>query len=100
MAVKMTAIMWFCVSLFASLFKSKFRLETDRIHPTRVHRPYHRPWRGAPASRAEMLRSILQCGEDAPLPDEDAPVSRPIQNTGRIISHAILGGLHLHYVRI
>ena len=32
--------------------------------------------------------------------DKDAPVSRPIQRTGIISSHAILGGLHHHYVRV
>ncbi len=32
--------------------------------------------------------------------DKDAPVSRPIQRTGAISSHAILGGLHHPYVRI
>jgi len=32
--------------------------------------------------------------------DKDAPVSRPVQRTGAINSHAILGGLHHHYVRI
>src|SRR5271169_1421870 len=32
--------------------------------------------------------------------DKDAPVSRPIQRTGTIRSHAILGGLHHHYVRV
>ena len=31
---------------------------------------------------------------------KDAPVSRPVQRTGAISSHAILGGLHHHYVRI
>src|ERR1700738_4449628 len=31
---------------------------------------------------------------------KDAPVSRPIQRSGAIISHAILGGLHHQYVRI
>jgi transposase InsO family protein len=31
---------------------------------------------------------------------KDAPVSRPVQRTGAIISHAILGGLHHQYVRI
>jgi len=31
--------------------------------------------------------------------DEDAPVSRPVQQIGSIKSHAILGGLHHHYVR-
>src|SRR5450830_77555 len=30
--------------------------------------------------------------------DKDAPVSRPVQWTGIINSHAILGGLHHHYV--
>jgi transposase InsO family protein len=32
--------------------------------------------------------------------DKDAPVSRPVQRTGSISSHAILGGLHHHYVRL
>jgi hypothetical protein len=32
--------------------------------------------------------------------DKDAPVSRPVQRTGIIRSHAILGGLHRHYVRV
>jgi transposase InsO family protein len=31
---------------------------------------------------------------------KDTPVSRPVQRTGAIISHAILGGLHHQYVRI
>ncbi len=31
--------------------------------------------------------------------DKDAPVARPIQRTGSIKSHAILGGLHHHYAR-
>jgi transposase InsO family protein len=32
--------------------------------------------------------------------DKDAPVSRPVQRTGIISSHAILGGLHHHYARL
>src|SRR6476661_713308 len=32
--------------------------------------------------------------------DKDAPVSRPVQRAGTISSHALLGGLHHHYVRI
>jgi hypothetical protein len=32
--------------------------------------------------------------------DKDAPISRPIQRIGAIMSHAILGGLHHHYLRI
>ena len=31
---------------------------------------------------------------------KDAPVSRPVQRTGRIVSHALVGGLHHQYVRI
>jgi transposase InsO family protein len=31
---------------------------------------------------------------------KDAPVSRPIQRTGIVRSHAILGGLHHHYVGV
>ena len=32
--------------------------------------------------------------------DKDAPVSRSIQRIGSLNSHAILGGLHHHYVRV
>jgi transposase InsO family protein len=32
--------------------------------------------------------------------DKDAPVSRPVQRTGSIKSHPILGGLHHYYVRV
>jgi transposase InsO family protein len=31
---------------------------------------------------------------------QDAPVSRPVQQIGRIVSHALVGGLHHQYVRI
>jgi transposase InsO family protein len=32
--------------------------------------------------------------------NRDAPISRPIHQTGIIRSHPILGGLHHHYVRV
>src|SRR5438477_178897 len=32
--------------------------------------------------------------------DKDTPFSRPVQRAGSIHSHAILGGLHHHYVRV
>src|SRR5262245_17681812 len=32
--------------------------------------------------------------------DKDAPASRPVQRTGHIVSHAMVGGLHHQYVRI
>jgi hypothetical protein len=51
----MIALLCFFLTLFASPFKSKSRLEA---------------------------------------------ISRPIQRTGSIISHALLGGLHHQYVRV
>jgi transposase InsO family protein len=32
--------------------------------------------------------------------NKDAPISRPVQRSGFISSHAILGGLHHHYARV
>jgi hypothetical protein len=32
--------------------------------------------------------------------DKDAPISRPVQRSGNIISHAFLDELHHHYVRV
>src|SRR6266566_6981815 len=32
--------------------------------------------------------------------DKDTPISRPVQRTGSIISHTLLGGLHHRYVRV
>src|SRR3982075_4597282 len=32
--------------------------------------------------------------------DKDAPLSRPVQRTGSIKSHALLGGVHHHYIRV
>jgi hypothetical protein len=32
--------------------------------------------------------------------DKDAPICRPVERSGVISSHTILGGLHHHYVRI
>jgi hypothetical protein len=32
--------------------------------------------------------------------DRDAPLLRPVQRIGSIMSHALLGGLHHHYVRV
>src|SRR2546425_6799285 len=32
--------------------------------------------------------------------DKDAPLSRPVQRTGSIMSYALLGGLHHHYLRV
>ena len=32
--------------------------------------------------------------------DKDAPISRPVQWDGSIMSHALIGGLHHHYIRV
>jgi len=32
--------------------------------------------------------------------NKDAPVSRPVQRSGVLSSHALLGGLHHHYARV
>jgi hypothetical protein len=32
--------------------------------------------------------------------NKDAPVSRPVERSGVISSHALLGGLHLRYARV
>jgi Integrase core domain len=32
--------------------------------------------------------------------DKDAPISRAVQRDGSIMSHALLGGLHHHYIRV
>src|SRR5258705_8627085 len=32
--------------------------------------------------------------------DKDAPISRPVQRDGSIMSHALIGGLHHHYIRV
>ena len=74
---------------------------TDWVDPARVRRPFHRLGRGAPApnslktyagyyNKIRTHRSL----------DKDAPAFRPVQRVGNIASHAILGGLHHHYVRI
>ena len=50
------------------------------------------PLWGAPRIHGELLkhRSL----------NKDAPLSRPVQPIGRIVSHALVGGLHHRYVRI
>jgi transposase InsO family protein len=32
--------------------------------------------------------------------NDDAPLTRPVQRSGHIVSHAMVGGLHHQYVRI
>jgi hypothetical protein len=53
------------------------------------------------------LRRVLKCYADYynnfrthRSLNKDAPVSRPVQQTGVVTSHAILGGLHHRYARV
>jgi len=56
----------------------------DEAHVRRILRAYARYY-----NNIRTHRSL----------DKDAPVSRPVQRIGSIKSHAILGGLHHHYIR-
>ena len=72
----------------------------DRINSTRVRGPFHCLRRGA---STHILRTYAHYYNDIRTHrslDKDAPVSRPVQRIGSVNSHAILGGLHHHYVRI
>ena len=56
----------------------------DEAHVRRILRAYARYY-----NNIRTHRSL----------DKDAPVSRPVQRIGSTKSHAIVGGLHHHYVR-
>jgi hypothetical protein len=51
------------------------------------------PAQATPATMMAAIRNVVGV-------DKDAPFSRPVQRAGSIHSHAILGGLHHHYVRV
>ena len=46
------------------------------------------------------LRRVLNKTRTHRSLDKDAPISRPVQRAGSIMSHPLLGGLHHHYVRV
>ncbi len=68
------------------------------------------PLWGAPRIHGELLKLGFEVAQSSVAKyngvrthrslNEDAPVSRQIQRTGSIKSHALLGGLHQHYVRV
>src|SRR5262245_14711854 len=72
----------------------------DRINPARV--------RGHIVVLGEMhLRRVLKsCARyynetrTHRSLDKDAPISRPVQRDGSIMSHALLGGLPHHYIQV
>ena len=60
-------------------------------------------WYWANATCAEFLRSYALYYNEVRTHrslQKDAPVSRPIQPIGRIVSHPLVGGLHHQHVRI
>jgi hypothetical protein len=72
----------------------------DRIDPARVCGPFVAL---GEAHLCRILRAHARYYNDIRTLrslDKDAPISRPVQRTGIISSHAILGGLHHHYVRV
>ena len=52
------------------------------------------------APSPKIVRSLLQHGETHRSLNKDAPVSRPVQRIGHVVSHAFVGGPHNQYVRI
>jgi hypothetical protein len=49
--------------------------------------------------RADAVQQILEATRSPHRSlNKDAPVSRRVQQSGRIVSHALLGGLHDQYV--
>jgi hypothetical protein len=72
----------------------------DRINPARVHE--HIVVLGETHLR-RVLKSYARYYNEVRTHrslDKDAPISRPLQRVGSIISRALLGGLHHHYVRV
>jgi hypothetical protein len=49
---------------------------------------------------AHLRRIPRSYHQNASAIDKDAPVTRPVQRTGRIKSISILGGLHHHNARV
>jgi len=88
------------------------------IHPASSGKPHHQPCRPFHERKLgdqtkddidKEPREERSCGRSQTLLyndirthrslDKDAPVCRPVQRTGIMKSHAILGELHHHYVR-
>jgi len=75
----------------------------DERHPMKAHS--RKSWWSATIRRLEncLLKNYAAYYNGVrthPSLQKDAPVSRPVQRSGAINSHAILGGLHHQYIRI
>ena len=53
-----------------------------------------------PAEAVDHLGRPVTCGLAPVGGNKAAPLTRPVQRIGRIVSHALVGGLHHRYVRI
>ena len=66
------------------------------------------PLWGAPRIHGELLKLGFEVAQSSVAKymvkrcalDKDAPIHRAIQHVGRIVSAAVVGGLHHHYCRI
>src|SRR5262249_7707531 len=108
------ALLSFLLTLLASSFNSKTRLEAEnavlrrqliisrrkvrgRVHFTNGDRLFLvQLYRWFPS----VLKTITNDLRTHRSFDKDAPFSRPVQRTGRIRSHALVGGLHRCYMRV
>jgi hypothetical protein len=75
----------FCERAVAKFRRATRLVVLGETHMRRVLKSYARYY-----NKARTHRSL----------DKDAPIPRPIQRTGSIMSHALLGGLHHHYARV
>jgi hypothetical protein len=75
-------------------------LLVDRIDPPRMPQPHCRLGRGALRRVLRTYAGYYNKIRTHRSLDKDAPISRPVQPTGSIKSHPILGGLHHYYGRV
>ena len=72
----------------------------DRIDPARVFGPHHCLGRSTSAPDSENYADYYNGARTHRSLNKDAPVSRPVQRSGVISSHALLGVLHHRYARV
>jgi hypothetical protein len=99
----MFALLCFVLAVLVAPFKSKSRLEAENVALRHQLIVLRRTVQGRVRHLRRILRAYARYYNDIRTHrslDKDAPLSRPVQRAGIIRSHAILGGLHHHYVRV
>src|ERR1700681_17838 len=97
--------LWGAPHIHGELLKLGFEVAQSTVarYMCRRHsRPPSQGWRTFLSNPSTILRAYARYYNDIRTHrslDKDAPVSRPVQRTGIISSHAVLGGLHHHYAR-